>query len=360
MTERQYLVLLSSYLSFGPVRIKLLLSYFKSAEAAWKSTTKELSRLNLREEMLDKFKRYRDNFDPKKYFAELRRLGIDYLTIKDENFPKNLRGISACPTVLYIKGKLKENDELAIAIVGSRKCSSYGREVAEKFSEELASLGITIVSGLARGIDTVSHASALAAGGRTIAVLGCGLDSVYPPENIGLASEIIKKGSALISEYPLGYPAIPTNFASRNRIISGLSRGVLVIEGAEKSGTLLTVGHAADQGREVFAVPGEIFSPLSFAPHYLLKNGAKLVASPNDILEEMGWGKTGQRENVRSIIPGSPEEEKILNFLENEALHLDELARISNLDIGVVSARLTVMELKGIVKNMGGGIYRKI
>lgn len=265
MSEREYLLLLTSFIPFGPVRIKLLLSYFGSARRIWKADAKKLLQLGLGKEKALQFFEYRKNFKEKEYFNRLKKFSINFLTLNDKDYPENLKQLSNAPDVLYIKGKLKSADVNAVAIVGSRKMTAYGKEVTERFSSELASIGITIISGLARGIDTVSHQSALMANGRTIAVLGCGLDMVYPPENFKLAKEIERNG-ALISEYPLGYPAKPINFASRNRIISGLSKAVLVVEGAVKSGTLLTASHAAEQGRTVFAIPGQITSPLSGAP----------------------------------------------------------------------------------------------
>lgn len=358
MSEREYLLLLTSFIPFGPVRIKLLLSYFGSARRIWKADAKKLLQLGLGKEKALQFFEYRKNFKEKEYFNRLKKFSINFLTLNDKDYPENLKQLSNAPDVLYIKGKLKSADVNAVAIVGSRKMTAYGKEVTERFSSELASIGITIISGLARGIDTVSHQSALMANGRTIAVLGCGLDMVYPPENFKLAKEIERNG-ALISEYPLGYPAKPINFASRNRIISGLSKAVLVVEGAVKSGTLLTASHAAEQGRTVFAIPGQITSPLSGAPLFLLKNGARIATEVNDILEEMELEVKVDKEKMEKIMPANLEEEKILAILENESLHLDELARISSLEVGNLSARLTMMELKGLVKNMGGGIYKK-
>ena len=261
--------------------------------------------------------------------------------------------------ILYYKGVLDSLKTNSVAIVGTRRMTSYGREVTERFSSGLGNLGVTIISGLARGVDTVAHKACLSVNGKTVAVLGNGLDTVYPPENANLADEIIKKGGAIISEYPLGYPALPVNFAIRNRIVSGLSDAVIVIEGAEKSGTLLTAGHAAEQGKTVFAVPGQITSPLSASPLYLLKNGAKIASSVKDILDELDFQIKVDKEKIQEIIPDTPEEANLLEILENEPLHLDELVRISGRKTSEISARLTIMEMKGMVKNLGQGIYRK-
>jgi DNA processing protein len=261
--------------------------------------------------------------------------------------------------VLYYKGTLKGLKNNSVAIVGTRKMTSYGREVTEKFSSELASFGVTIISGLARGIDTMAHKACISSGGTTIAVLGSGLDNIYPPENKNLANEIVQKGGSLISEYPLGYAALPANFVIRNRIISGLSSCVLVIEGAEKSGTLLTASHAGEQGKTVFAVPGQITSPLSKAPLYLLKNGARIATETKDILDELDMEIKVDKEKMRKISPDIPEEVEIIKFLENEPLFLDELVRISGEKTSEISARLTIMEMKGLVRNMGGGKYKR-
>lgn len=212
--------------------------------------------------------------------------GIYKLHWQDKAYPENLLGLPANerPELLYLSGKIKKSDRKAVAIVGSRKTTIYGRKMAEKFTRELAGNKITVVSGLARGIDTVAHTGALKTGGRTIAVMGCGLDIVYPPENKLLAKKIRENG-ALISEFPPGTKPHAKNFLTRNRIISGLSLAVLVVEGAERSGTLSTAAWAASQGREVFAIPGPITSPLSAAPLFLIENGAQIARSPKDILD---------------------------------------------------------------------------
>jgi len=358
--EKHYLVALSAFIPFGPKRIELLTGYFGSAKKVWNSSSKKLLQVGTNEKTVAAFETFRKAFGIESYLKKLEKLKIEFVVRDDKNYPENLKDLDNAPMVLYIRGKLKAEDTNAVAVVGSRKMTSYGREVTEKFSSELANFGITIVSGLARGIDTAAHKGALSVGGRTIAVLGCGLDSVYPPENTQLASEIIEKESAVVSEYPLGHPALPINFASRNRIVSGLSKAVLVVEGAEKSGTLLTASSAADQGRTVFAVPGQITSPLSAAPLFLLKNGAKIATEPSDILEELDIQVKVDREKIEKVMPSTKEETELLEILTNEPLHLDEVARISSLDTPSVSARLTIMELKGLVKNMGGGVYRKI
>ena len=360
MTEREYLAALYSYIAFGPARTKLLLSFFGSAKKAWNAEDGELIEIGLKEKKVSDFLKYRELFDFEEYFARLSDLGISIVTFRDPNYPENLGGLKDSPCVLYFKGRLSKNDSNSVAIVGSRKMTSYGREVTEKFAGDLAGLGITIVSGLARGVDSVAHAFALEAGGRTIAVLGCGLDKIYPPENFALAKRIIEAEGALISEYPLGFPPMRTNFAERNRIISGLSRAVLVIEGQIKSGTLLTASAAAEQGRPVFAVPGQITAPSSQAPLFLIKEGAKMTTSVSDILEELDMQLKVDKDEVEKILPSDEFEKVILEIIANEPLHIDEIVRISSLTAGTVSGKLTVMELKGMLKNMGNGIYKKV
>lgn len=286
MDEEQFLVALSAFLPLGPDRLNLLVSYFGSYEGVWGASKKTLLELGINEKIADGFLQFRKSFSSK-YFLLLKKLGIGYVTYLGKNYPRNLNGIKDFPATLYIKGEIDPEDELSIAVVGSRRMSKYGEKVCITITRDLVKAGVCIVSGLARGIDTVAHWQAIKEGGRTIAVMGGGLDRIYPPENKILAHKIINGHGALVSEFPLNYPPLPENFLQRNRIVSGLSRGVLVIEGAERSGTLSTASHAAEQGKDVFAVPGEITSPLSAAPHFLIKNGAKLTTSVEDILEEI-------------------------------------------------------------------------
>jgi DNA processing protein len=360
MTESEYLTAIYAFSFFGPARLKLLLSYFKKAKKIWTASKSELEETGLSEKKVSEFVGYRKNFDIEEYFKKLGTYKVKVVTIFDKDFPKNLKDLDGAPLALYYKGSLDSLNLNSIAIVGTRQMTSYGKEVTERFSSELGNLGVTIISGLARGVDTTAHRACLSVGGKTVAVLGNGLDSVYPPENTQLAAEIVKSGGAIISEYPLGYPALPVNFAIRNRIVSGLSDAVIVIEGAEKSGTLLTANHAAEQGKTVFAIPGQITSPLSAAPLYLLKNGAKMATSVKDILDELDLQVKVDKERIQKIVPDTKEEGELLEILKNEALYLDELVRISGSKTSEISARLTIMEMKGMVKNLGKGMYRKI
>jgi len=316
--------------------------------------------IGLNPKIVVKFEEYRKNFDFEKYFKKLEDLNIRYLTIKDKNYPKNLKEIDGAPVVLYHLGEILPQDENAVAIVGARKMTSYGREVATQFATYLANYGITIISGLALGIDAVAQKAAVDAGGRSIAVLASGLDKITPYSNYNLAKEIVNKGGAIVSEAPLGAEIFRSSFPVRNRIVSGLSKAVIVVEGARKSGTLLTASHAADQGKTVFAVPGQISSPMSEAPHYLIQNGAKPAFHPKDILDELDLQVKVDKGAVLKVLPETKEEKKIIEILSNEPLHLDEVVRISKGNISIISSTLMSMCLKGMVKDMGGGVYKKI
>lgn len=359
MTEKEALIALSSFVPFGSARIGLFREYFGSARAAWSAPVKKFAEIGLSEKLVFEFRNFRDKFDVDSYFARLKKYGVQVLVAADREYPNRLAEISDPPVVLYLKGELLKEDSVCVAIVGSRKVTSYGRNVAERLSSGLADAGVTVVSGLALGVDGIAHKATLEGGGRTVAVIGSGLDDIYPPAHRWLAQKIIKSG-AVISEYPLSYPALPINFPHRNRIISGMSLGVVVIEGTDKSGTLLTAAHAASQGRDVFAVPGPITSPTSAAPNLLIKQGAKMVTDVRDILEELDIRRRTQGVAHREIFPESDEESIILGILENEPLHIDDVVRRSEKEPGFVISTLTTMELKGLVKALGGGMYERV
>ncbi len=360
MTEREYLISLSTFTLFGPKRVRLLVSYFKSASSVWRATRKDLLNLGIGASLVDKFIEHRSRFDFDDYVSGLKRHSIKVLLIDDPKYPENLKLIDDAPIVLYVRGNLKRSDTRAVAIVGTRSMTAYGREIAKKFAEELTGFGITIISGLAIGVDVEAQRSALKAGGRTISVLASGLDTISPISNKALALEFIKNSGAIVSEYPLGYQPHPYDFPVRDRLISGMAKAVVVIEGRMKSGTFYTVKAAADQGRPVFAIPGPITSPASEGPNYLIQNGAKLVTDVKDILEELNMQFKVDIEAVEKIIPTDRSEAKLVEILEVEPMHLDELVRITGGKTSEVSARLIILEMKGLVKNLGGGIYRKI
>jgi DNA processing protein len=360
MIEREYLIALYSFLAFGPVRTGLLINYFGSSKKVWKATTTELSKVGLSSKTVKEFEIYRKNFNFEHYFSNLKKYSIDVLTKDDKTYPINLKELSDAPFVLYVRGKLKDSDVNSVAIVGSRKMTSYGKEVTTKLASELGRLGLTIVSGLAFGVDLVAHISCLETGGRCIAVLAGGVDKITPRTNEWLGRKIIGAGGAVISEFPPGTTPQRHFFPFRNRIISGMSRGVIVVEGAIKSGTIHTANHAANQGRTVFAVPGPITSPMSQAPLYLIKNGAKMLTGVTDILEELDIQTRVDQKVVEKVLPSGKSEEKLYELLQKEPHHIDELARITGLTVPEISASLTVMELKGLVKNVGRGIYKCI
>lgn len=367
-TEKKYWIAFNTFPQIGPVRFQHLLKNLGSAQKAWHAPTKELAKLGLSDKLIADFERHKNSFDIGSYLVRMEKLGIETILEADEDYPELLKKVDDSPYLLYVrkdksitgtKGiksiKSIIPTDVTIAVVGTRKMTAYGKEVTERLVTGLVDNGCIIVSGLALGIDAVAHRSAVEAGGFTIGVLGGGLDNIYPPSNKRLAEEMIASGQGmLISEYPLGYPYLPQNFPTRNRIIAGLAHGVLVIEGTEKSGTLLTASAAARYGREVFAVPGPVTSPASRAPHFLLKNGAKLVEKVGDILEELDVEVRRKTENAKRMLPETEEEKRLFDILKNDSLDIDSLVRISGLAASAVLSTLTIMELKGILKNIGG------
>ena len=334
----------------------MLYEYFGSAKKAWEASQNELLKINLGQKLTLKFLKFRGVFDIDKYLEKLKELKIEVLTWEDEGHPKLLREIPTAPPVLYVKGKITVEDNKALAVVGTRKVTPYGRQVTQVLTRDLVDQGLTIVSGMARGVDSIAHQAALDAGGRTIAVLGCGVDLVYPPENKELYQKISENG-AVVSEVPLGKYVRRGIFPARNRIISGLSLGILVTEGACDSGSLITASYAGEQGREVFAVPGPITSPLSHGPANLIKKGAKLVYNVKDILDELNIGYRGKGIRDSQIKGETKEEEKIIEILKNGNLHIDEIIRKTGWGTSKVSGILSLMEVKGMIKNFGGMSY---
>jgi DNA processing protein len=282
--------------------------------------------------------------------------GITVLTWEDELYPRRLKEIDQPPPVLYTRGELVETDEWAVAIVGTRRVTAYGRQVTEEIAGALARNGVTVVSGMARGVDTIAHRAALSAGGRTIAVLGNGVDRVYPPENRKLAADIIQQG-ALISDYPLGTPPEGINFPPRNRIISGISLGVVVVEAGVTSGALITAGFAADQGRDVFAVPGNIMAPQSEGTNRLIQDGAQPLLDPQNILDALNLTMITEHRTARVMLPADATEARLFKALGAEPMHVDEIRAKTDLPIEQVSSTLALMELKGMVRQVGGMNY---
>lgn len=290
---------------------------------------------------------------------KLDALGVTLLSLQDPDYPPLLAAIYDPPPFLYVKGDPQTANPYPVAVVGSRRASHYGKTVAERLSRELAEQGVTIVSGFARGIDTIAHQAALAAGGRTIAVLGCGIDQIYPPEHRSLSEEVAEQG-LILSEFPLGTPPDGRNFPQRNRIISGLSLGCLVVEATLESGSLITARCALDQGREVFAIPGSILSETTAGTHQLIRSGAKLVERVEDILEEiLPQVRRVPRESAFApVLEG--EEKKLYDLLGFEPKHIDQLIHESTLSIAVVSGLLLALELRGIARQLTGKFYVRI
>jgi DNA processing protein len=292
----------------------------------------------------------------------LKEVGGNIVTLKDDAYPKRLREIYDPPALLYVRGELKKEDELAVSIVGSRKTSPYGRWITEKIGQDLSRHGVTIVSGMARGIDSLAHWGAISGGGRTIAVLGCGVDVIYPSENRNLFTKIIDHG-AVVSEFPMGSPPEGGHFPRRNRIISGLSIGVVVVQASERSGSLITAGYALEQGREVFAVPGNVGAEGSRGTNRLIKEGAKMVESSEDILEEIlpQWRREGEAtQEVKRPERDLTEEERVLyELLAETPTHIDVIICESRLDPGRVSSLLLDLELKGLITQWPGKCFSK-
>lgn len=280
---------------------------------------------------------------------------IQKINPNDKNYPRLLKEIYDPPKELFFLGEIKAEENLPLAIVGTRKVSNYGKQVTIELGRSLARAGFTIVSGLALGVDGLAHQAAIDVKARTIAVLGCGLDKIYPPNHKKLAEKIITQGGLIISEYPPGTPPIKHHFPTRNRIIAGLSLGVLVIEAPETSGALITARYALEQNREVFAVPGNIFNQNSIGTNQLIKLGAKLVTKPEDIFETFNLDLP--KKQKKEIKPANKEEEAILKVLSDEPISIDEIVKQSGLNTSIVSSTLIMMEISGKVKNLGGGQY---
>jgi len=286
----------------------------------------------------------------------IQKAGIKVYYWDHPHYPERLRRITQSPFVIYIKGDLIENDLWGVAIVGTRRYSDYGSQIAGELARVLAGYGITVISGLARGIDGIAHQCSLDAGGRTLAVLGCGIDQIYPPEHKKLAGRIVNHG-ALISDYPIGTPPDGSNFPPRNRIISALSKIIIVIEAGQKSGALITAGYAAEQGKEVFAVPGKITSPASKGTNLLIKQGAHPLLSAQDVLDLLNMSLISEQRAVQKALPSDPREALLFQAVGDEPQHVDEISAQVNLPIEEVTSTLALMELKGMVRKTFGMKY---
>jgi len=341
----------------GPAKLAILIDKYGDVRSAWNASIHDLSALGIDRRSIEAFTELRTNVDLDRELEAVQQAGVNLLVWESPGYPRYLKQIAHPPPLLYVRGVVDERDDWALAVVGTRRKTAYGRQVTEDLVRGLVNNGITIVSGLARGIDSIAHKTALEMSGRTIAVLGSGVDIIYPSENRSMAAEIVEGHGALISEFPIGTKPEARNFPPRNRVISGLSMGVIVVEAGKRSGALITADFALEQDREVFAVPGNITSPASRGTNALIQEGAKLVRDVQDVLEELNMVMTQESAPVQMSMPESAEEVKILQSLTHQPVHIDEITRSADLSSAVVNSTLTLMELKGMVRQVGGMQY---
>ncbi|MCK4745266.1 DNA-processing protein DprA [Candidatus Parcubacteria bacterium] len=359
--DTKYWSAILAFKKITSVRFKKLITHFKKAESVWGADLTELVKSDLEEIIAREFIAYKEKTDIDQELEKLAAEKIRISAIIDDDYPRLLKKIKNPPYLLYYKGDLQSVDNPLLAVVGTRKTSPYGRQAAYQISSDLVKSGLGIISGLALGIDTISHNAAIESGGTTVAVLGSGLDqqNFYPQSNRALAEKIISSGGAVISEYPPGTEPFHYNFPGRNRIISGLSIGVLIIEAPLKSGALITAEYARDQKRKVFALPGNIYSKNSEGTNDLIKKGgAKLITDYSDILAELNLENAKIREGrVQQVLPLSQNEKMLLKFLSSDPIHIDQLAKHSGMDLSAVSSTLSMLEIGGRVKNLGDMKY---
>ncbi len=356
MDERIYWVGFNYIKGIGAVRFRALLDYFGELSRAWQAPSEALAQAGLSPKIIANLHKFRSEASVEQIWERIQAQGIHILTWKDESYPARLKEIDQPPPVLYLRGQLQPQYEWAVAIVGTRRATAYGKQVGEDIANTLARNGVTVVSGLARGIDSLAHQAALKAGGRTLAVLGSGVDVIYPPENRRLADEIIANG-AILSDYAPGTSPDSANFPPRNRIISGLSLAVVVVEAGETSGALITASFAAEQGRDVFAVPGSILAPQSKGANRLIQDGARPLLSAEEVLETLNLTMVSEHQAARVALPSDPTELKLYKLLGSEPVHIDEIQSKADLPIETVSATLALMELKGMARQVGGMHY---
>jgi DNA processing protein len=336
----------------GPVRLRTLLDYFPDLETAWNASAVSLRAAGLNQAAVEKLLYLRTRIDLNLEVQRLESLHVHVVTWESPDYPHLLREIDQPPALLYVRGELLPADDFAVAVVGTRNASSYGKSVAERLAGGLAENSVTVVSGLALGIDGVAHRAALDAGGRTIAVLGCGLDEIYPARHRQLAEQIESSG-ALVSDYALGVKPEARNFPPRNRIISGLALGTIVVEADRQSGALITLQFALEQGRETFAVPGNVQARTSMGTNDAIQRGeAKLITSVEDVLNELNLTMIVEHREVAEHVPENASEARLLSTLGAEPVHVDELARQTGLAAAEITSTLLMMELKGMVRRV--------
>lgn len=356
MDRLAYWVGFNKVLGIGPARLRALLDCFGDIEKAWLARAGELQQAGLDRRTTANLQAARRSLDLERELARIQQAGVQVLTWESPDYPGILRHIPDPPPVLYILGELLPEDDWAVALVGTRSASVYGKEAARRLAGDLAANGVTVVSGLALGIDTVAHQAALDAGGRTLAVLGSGVDVIYPAPNRRLAQAIVERG-ALISEYALGTQPERNNFPPRNRVISGLAQGVVVVEAGVRSGALITAEFALEQGRDVFAVPGSIFQRSCEGTNRLIRDGAIPVLAVGDVLEELNLLQVAHQAEIRAAVPTTPVESCLLDLLSYDPMHVDELGRAAELPAATVASTLTLLELKGLARQAGAMSY---
>jgi len=343
----------------GPKRFNKLYKSCSSLEDAWNVPMTKLEQLGFGEKCIAEFIRMRAEINLDQEMENHEKEGITILTLEDEEYPRLLKETYDPPPTLFYRGALPSNDNFPLAVVGSRKFSDYGKQATQMITSELARNGLIIVSGLALGIDGIAHQACLGANGKTIAVLGCGIEksNIYPVHNKILSEKIINAEGCVISEHPIGVPPLRHHFPQRNRVISGLSLGALIVEAAEKSGALITARFALEQNREVFAVPGTITSQTSFGTNNLIKMGAKPVTSAQDVLDALNLKQATDYIAAQEITADSADEAKLLEQLSKEPIHIDELIRLTKMPSSAISSTLTLMEMKGKVRHLGAMKY---
>jgi DNA processing protein len=358
--ELKYWLAIAKINKIGAARFKRLYSYFPDMRTVWlEADTQDLIDSGIEAKIASEMISLRHEINPDAELETLRKNDVNAVTIHDDNYPRLLKEIYSPPAVLFYRGNLNELSDCAIAVVGTRKISAYGAQLTDDIVRDLAAQKITIVSGLALGIDARAHLAAVKHNTPTVAVLGSGLDraNIYPSSNRYIADQILAHNGILFSEYPIGTMPQKFNFPMRNRIISGLTLGTLVIEAGEVSGALITAAYALEQNREVFAVPGNVTNDNSSGVNKLIKQGAHVVLGAEDILEVLNLRQLITFQENKKILPDSIEEEKILKFLSKEPRHLDRLVQLTSLPASTVNSTLTMMELKGKVKNLGNQNY---
>lgn len=358
MSETSYCFGLSLVPALGPVRLQLLYEHFGAYQAIWEAPVNALRSAGASENLAHAIDQKRRSINIQSEYNKVRQAGATLITLADDIYPTLLKRIPNPPIALYVKGDFSPDDDLALGIVGTRKATRYGHDVTFDIAKSLATNHVTIVSGMAQGIDSAAHEGAIAGGGRTIAVLGTGIDRIYPSTNKQLSKKIIANG-ALVTEFPLGTPPLGSNFPTRNRLISGLSLGVLITEAPINSGALITVDAALEQGRDVFAVPSNIYNRTGSGCNKLIQDGAKLITGAEDIMAELElhYERTTVTTQAEQLVPDNDTEAQIFNYLSADPVHVDQIIRLSGLAPEVVTSTLTIMELKGLAQTAGAMQY---